>query len=177
MLDALEPHEPGLARWLVADDAQTSTPHPFNVKTVEHLIGLMAEHDLSEIALKDGEQVIRLRRGGSYVAPQPQPQAMPAAPSAGASSPPAATATPTPKYHEITSEMVGTCYLKPKPDQPEFIKVGATIRPDSTLCLIEAMKIFNEIKADISGTLMEVCVKNGDPVDFGTVLFRVDLGH
>ena len=156
----------------MADDAKTGTPHPFNVTTVEHLIGLMAENDLSEIALKDGDQAIRLRRGSSY-APPPL-QAMPVAPPPSGSAPAAA---PTQKYHEITSELVGTCYLRPKPDQPEYVKVGASITSDSTICLIEAMKIYNEVKSEVSGTIVEVCVKTGDPVDFGTVLFRVDLGR
>jgi acetyl-CoA carboxylase biotin carboxyl carrier protein len=70
--------------------------------------------------------------------------------------------------------MVGTFYSRPKPDKPEFVTVGARVTPDTTVCLIEAMKLYNDIKAGVSGTVKEVCVKNGDFVEFGTVLFRVD---
>src|SRR5262249_2074578 len=94
-------------------------------------------------------------------------------PAPQASSPPAPAA---PKYHEIKSEMVGTFYSRPKPDKDEFVKVGSRVKPDTVVCLIEAMKLYNDIKAGISGTIQEVCVNNGDFVEFGTVLFRVDTG-
>ena len=165
----------------MASDPKPGAPRPFDVKTVEHLIGLMAQHDLTEIALQEGDQRIRLRKGGTPVvvaasaapvAHAPAASAGPAAPAAG--SPPPAPAAPAKKLHEIKSEMVGTFYAKPDPKKPEFVKVGSKITPDTTVCLIEAMKIFNEIKADVAGTIAEVCVANGDPVDFGQVLFRVD---
>ena len=70
--------------------------------------------------------------------------------------------------------MVGTFYSRPKPDKDEFVKVGSRVKPDTVVCLIEAMKLYNDIKAGVSGTIQEVCVKNGDFVEFGTVLFRVD---
>jgi len=70
--------------------------------------------------------------------------------------------------------MVGTFYARPKPDKDSYVKPGQTIKPDTLICQIEAMKIFNEIKAECSGTLVEVCVNDKDPVDFGTVLFRID---
>jgi acetyl-CoA carboxylase biotin carboxyl carrier protein len=70
--------------------------------------------------------------------------------------------------------MVGTFYSRPKPDKPDFVSVGGRVTPDTVVCLIEAMKLYNDIKAGVSGTVKEVCVKNGDFVEFGTVLFRVD---
>lgn len=72
--------------------------------------------------------------------------------------------------------MVGTFFSKPKPDKPDYVTVGATINPATVVCLIEAMKIFNEVPAGVAGTVAEVCVKNGDFVEFGTVLFRVNTG-
>lgn len=71
--------------------------------------------------------------------------------------------------------MVGTFYSKPAPDKDDYVKVGSKVKPDSIICKIEAMKLFNDLAAEVSGTIMEVCVKNGTPVDFGTVLFRVEL--
>jgi acetyl-CoA carboxylase biotin carboxyl carrier protein len=150
-----------------------SSPHPFDVRTVEHLIDLMARHDLTEIALQEGEQRIRLRKGGApvYVPAASAPIAVPL-PTAGAT-PPAAT-EPAKKYAEIKSEMVGTFYAKPKPDKDDYVKVGSVVKPDTVVCQIEAMKIFNEVPAGIAGTIAEVCVKNGEFVEFGTVLFRMD---
>ena len=152
-------------------------PRPFDVRTVEHLIGLMAAHDLTEIALREGDQRIRLRKGGPapVVTVAPPPAAVPSAPAA-----PVATSTPAPAARallDIKSTLVGTVYLRPKPDKDDFVKVGAEVKPDTTVCLIEAMKIFNDIKAEVAGTVAEVCVRNGDGVDFGTVLFRVDAGR
>lgn len=91
-----------------------------------------------------------------------------------ASGTPATPAAPSKKLLDVKSVMVGVYYSRPKPDKDDFLKIGQSIKPDTTVALIEAMKIFNEIKAECSGTVAEICVKNGDTVDFGTVLFRVD---
>ena len=158
----------------MANDPKSGSPRPFDVTTIEHLIGLMAQHELTEIALQEGEQRIRLRKGSDrevVYAPTPQAAAPAAAAVAGAAPVPSA---PPRKLHDIKSVMVGGFYLKSKPDAADFVKVGQTVQPDTTVCLIEAMKIFNEIKAECSGTVAEICVKNGDSVDFGTVLFRVE---
>ena len=149
-------------------------PRPFDVATVEHLIGLMAKHDLSEISLQEGDQRIKLRKGGKPP-PAPAAYAPPAAPPvphAPPGLPPAAPAAP--KGVEIKSEMVGTFYSKPKPDKPDYVGVGSKVTPLTVICTIEAMKIFNEVPAGVAGTVAEVCVKNGEFVEFGTVLFRVD---
>ena len=164
----------------MADDKR-DTPRPFDVKTVEYLLRLMTDHDLSEVDLKEGDQRIRLRKGSAFpvtFAPAPHYAAPPAAPPAPGAHTPGSTASPPPpagpKLHEITSEMVGTFYARPKPDKPDFVSVGARVTPDTVVCLIEAMKLYNDIKAGVSGTVREVCVKNGDFVEFGTVLFRVE---
>ena len=150
-------------------------PHPFDVQTVEYLIALMAKHDLTEISLSDEGQRIRLRKGGVapvYAAPPP---ALVHAVAQQSAAPPAVARPPAKKLHDIKSVMVGAYYARPKPDKDDFVKVGQVLKADTTICMIEAMKIFNEIKAECSGTVAEVCVKNGDTVDFGTVLFRVEL--
>jgi acetyl-CoA carboxylase biotin carboxyl carrier protein len=168
----------------VATDPKSGAPRPFDVTTIEHLIGLMAQHDLTEIALQEGEQKIRLRKGGDapafppggYVpapptAYAPGPQA-PGSPTPGANAP--GSQTLSPQLHEIKSEMVGTFYSKPKPDKDDYVKVGSKVKPDTIVCQIEAMKIFNEVHAGLAGTVAKVCVNNGEFVEHGTVLFLVD---
>lgn len=160
-------------------DKPSAAARPFDAGLVEHLIGLMARHDLSEIDLFEGEHRIRLRRGGKPVvaAPAPAPPvshapAQPAAPVA----PPAVVSAPAAgrKLHEIKSPMVGTFYARPKPDAEPYVKVGSAVRPDTVVCKLEAMKIFNDLTADCTGTVAEVCVQDKQPVDFDTVLFRVE---
>ena len=149
-------------------------PRPFDVKTVEYLIGLMGKHDLSEISLGEGEHRIRLRKGfapamhaaPAPIAAAPAPSATPAAPSE--------PAKPAKNLLEIKSPMVGTFYSKPAPDKPDYISVGTRVSAATVVCKLEAMKIFNDLTADVSGTVVEVCAKNGEAVDFNRVLFRVD---
>ena len=152
--------------------APPGEPRPFDIKTVEHLIGLMGKHDLSEISLGEGEHRIRLRKGfapaASHFAPAPA-----SAPAPAASSEPA---KPTKHLLEIKSPMVGTYYSKPAPDKPDYTALGARVGPTTVVCKLEAMKIFNDLAAEVSGTIVEVCVKNGEAVDFNRVLFRVEPG-
>ncbi len=158
---------------------KNASPRPFDVKTVEYLISLMAQHELSEISLVEGEQKIRLRKGGAAVAFAPPPTAYAAPLPAAAPTAPAAPAEapkPAKNLHEIKSPMVGTFYAKPSPDKPAFVSVGSRVTPATVVCQIGAMKIFNDITADIAGTIAEVCVTNESPVDYNTVLFRVELG-
>jgi acetyl-CoA carboxylase biotin carboxyl carrier protein len=148
---------------------------------IEHLVGLMAKHELSEIDLHEGEQRIRLRKGGvPVVMAAPASAAVPMASAPAAAPTPAATAPsppakPAKALHEIKSPMVGTFYSKAAPDKPDYVSVGTKVKPDTVVCKLEAMKIFNDLAAEIAGTIAEVCVKNGQPVEFGTVLFRVEV--
>lgn len=161
----------------MADDASTH-PDPFDLQRIEQLVELMSKHELSEIDLRHGEQRICLRRGGFSVAPamlpalaeKPAPAALPAPKAAEA--PPAAT--PPRQLIEIKSPTVGTFYAQEKPGSPPFVTVGSRVTPTTIVCVIEAMKIFNEITADCSGVIVEVCVQNKQFVEYGTVLFRVD---
>jgi acetyl-CoA carboxylase biotin carboxyl carrier protein len=160
-------------------DEKREAPRPFDVKTVEYLLGLMTKHELSEVDLQEGEQRIRLRKGfappaGSYAPPAVAHPLATAPPPPAASDPVAPPAAPAKKLLEIKSPMVGTFYAKAAPEKPDYVKVGDRVKPDTVVCKIEAMKIFNDHLAECSGTVAEVCVKNGDFVEFGTVLFRVD---
>jgi acetyl-CoA carboxylase biotin carboxyl carrier protein len=110
-------------------------------------------------------------------APLPGPAASNPAPAGGgapAPSEPATPAAPDPKWVEVKSPMVGTFYLSPAPDAPAYVDVGKRVGPGDTLCIIEAMKLMNELEAEVTGSVVEVCVKNGEPVEYGQVLFRID---
>jgi acetyl-CoA carboxylase biotin carboxyl carrier protein len=158
-------------------DDKRDAPRPFDVRTVEYLLKLMSEHDLSEVDLREGDQRIRLRKGSvpgpvlySAHAPAPVPHVAPAAGGAA----PAGAQAPARNLIEIKSPMVGTFYSKPDPKKPEFVTVGSRVTPKTVVCTIEAMKLYNEVPAECSGIIAEVCVENGTPVEYGTVLFRVD---
>ncbi|MEO8495333.1 MAG: acetyl-CoA carboxylase biotin carboxyl carrier protein [Planctomycetota bacterium] len=149
----------------------------FNEDRLIRLIAMMKEHDLSELDLRDDAQRIRLRRkmestAPVYVAP-PAPMAAvaSAAPAASAST---ATAADGDNIVFIKSPMVGTLYTKPNPKSAAFVKVGDQLDPDKTICIIEAMKVFNEIPAEVSGRVVAILVQDGEPVDFGKPLFKVD---
>jgi acetyl-CoA carboxylase biotin carboxyl carrier protein len=161
----------------LADDAN-SRPEPFDLRTLRSLAALMSRHDLSEIDLRDGQHHIRLRRGTRLV---PAPSAAPA-PSAPATPTPSAApptagppAAPTAKkLIEIKSPTPGTFYAQKEPNAPPYVTVGSRVTPSTVVCQIEAMKLFNEITADCTGVVEEILVENKQPVDYGTVLFRVD---
>lgn len=161
----------------VPNDSNTPAgPRPFDARVVEHLVGLMDTHQLSEISLVEGDRRIRLRKGMPVSATftPPAPAAMTPAQAVGTASVAAEPAKPAKIYHEIKSPMVGTFYSKPAPEKPDYVSVGSSVKPDTVVCKLEAMKIFNDLTADVAGTIAEVCVKNGQPVEFGTVLFRIN---
>ena len=154
--------------------AQSGEPRPFDVKTVEYLIGLMGKHDLSEISLGEGEHRIRLRKGFAPAAAHYAQALTTPAPLAATPSAPAEPAKPAKNLLEIKSPMVGTYYSKPAPDKPDYVALGGRVGPTTIVCKLEAMKIFNDLVAEVSGTIAEVCVKNGEAVDYNRVLFLVD---
>jgi acetyl-CoA carboxylase biotin carboxyl carrier protein len=152
----------------------------FDVRRIRRLVELMKEHDLSEIDLREGETRIRLRRGPDEVvtmaAPRQAAAPAPAAPSAAKTAESAPAAAADEKLVVIKSPMVGTFYVSPNPESPPFVKVGDHVGPESTVCIIEAMKVFNEIPAEVSGKIAARLVENGEPVEFGQPLFKVDVG-
>ena len=148
----------------------------FDVKKVRRLVELMKEHDLAEIDLRQGDQRVRLRRGGEPLVMTAAPASAPRAASTPVSSGevPAATPGAGADLAVIKSPMVGTFYTASSPESPPFVKVGAHVGPDTIVCIIEAMKVFNEIPAEMSGTIAAVLVENGAPVEFGQPLFKID---
>lgn len=157
-------------------DSSAGNEDVFNVDRIRRLIDLMKEYDLSEVDLKQSEQQIRLVRGGAVpmVAAPMVPAAV--APSAAAAPPAQAAAVEAdgPHIAVIKSPMVGTFYTRANPKAEAFVKVGSAVTPETTVCIIEAMKVFNEIPAEIRGTIVAVLVENEQPVDFGRPLFKVD---
>lgn len=148
-----------------------------DMNKLRELVALMKENDLSEVDIDDGKETITLKRGGTPVM-HAQPMAYAPAPMAEpkpAAAAPAAAAAPVAPGVGIESPMVGTCYLSPNPDSAPFVKPGQQITPDTVVCLIEAMKVFNEIKAEKTGTVEQVLVKNGQAVEFGQKMFSVKV--
>lgn len=147
----------------------------FDVKRIRRLVELMNEHELAEIDLRQNDQRIRLRKGGEPVIVPAAPRgASPAAAAPAPSDAAAAGATPEANLAAIKSPMIGTFYVAPSPEAPPFVKVGDHVDPTTTVCVIEAMKVFNEIPAETSGQIVAVLVDNGEPVEFGQPLFKVD---
>jgi len=155
----------------------------FDVRKIRRLVELMKEYELSEVDLQQGDTRIQLRRGGEtaavvpglrppYAAPEPAPRP--------AETPPAATPPPAEAKVEeehivfIRSPMVGTFYAASDPDSPPYVQVGDPVGPETVVCIVEAMKVFNQIPAEISGTIVAVLVENGEPVEYGQPMFKVD---
>ena len=144
----------------------------FDVKKVRALIELMKEHELSELDLKQANNRVRIRRGGEVVAYSAPAAAVvkPASTTPGGGGEPAAPD----RTVVIKSPMVGTFYKASGPDAAAFVKVGDRIGPEKTVCIVEAMKVFNEIPAGVSGQVVAILVENGAPVEFGQPLIKVD---
>ncbi len=155
----------------------------FDVRKIRRLVELMKEHDLTEIDIQQGEVRIQLRRAGTAANPSailPGPgirsEAFPPVP-AGPSRPAAETLAEPSSDSQlaiIKSPMVGTFYAAPDPDSPPYVKVGDHVGPETTVCIVEAMKVFNQIPAEVSGKILMVLVENGESVEYGQPLFKVD---
>lgn len=152
---------------------------PVDVRTIHQLVRMMKRYDLTAIDLGDGPTKIRLRRENPERRPMPPAGLTPSAPApvpaqAPEAGPTASTVQPPPSTDlVIESPMVGTFYASPSPDAPPFVSVGSSVQPNTTVGVFEAMKVFTEIPAGVSGTITEILVKNGQPVEFGQPLFRV----
>lgn len=151
---------------------------------IRELVAMMVEHELTEVELRDGEECVVIKRGGAspaappivalapHVGPATAP--VPAAGGPAAASPPADDAPkPDDGLVPIRSPMVGTFYAAPDPDTSPYVTVGSQVEPDTIVAIIEAMKVFNEIKAEVSGTIEQVLVRNEQPVEYGQPLFLV----
>ena len=147
----------------------------FKPEYIEKLAKIITDNGLTEISLEDGEQAITIRKD--------LPEVITSMPAVSAAAPvvqsaPAASAEqkdePAENGKAITSPMVGTFYSAPSPDALPFVEVGTEIAVGDVVCIIEAMKLMNEIKSEQAGKVVKICVKNGDPVEFGQVLMYVE---
>ena len=148
----------------------------FETDYIEKLAKIISDNGLTEISLEDGEQAITIRKDlpeVNMVASAPAAVAATPAPQAAAA-PTDTKAEATPKGKAVTSPMVGTFYSAPSPDAEPFVEVGKTIAEGDVVCIIEAMKLMNEIKSEHSGKVTQICVKNGDPIEVGQVLMYVE---
>ena len=154
-----------------------------NIEWLKRLIRLVEESDIDSLEIerlttrvrirKSPSGVVGLATGTTVAGPAPTVSMPPggglAAPSEGVG-----TDAPSDGLFEVQSPMVGTFYRSPSPESDSFVSVGDTVEPGQTLCILEAMKLMNELKSEMSGTVREISVENGDPVEFGQVLFRIE---
>ena len=148
-----------------------------DLRKLKKLIDLVEESGIAELEITEGEEKVKIVKGGMatmvaaapVVASAPAPAAQPAAPSVGAA--PAAEPAAAQEGHVVKAPMVGTFYRSPSPDAKPFVEVGQAVKEGDTICIIEAMKLMNEIEADASGSVKAILVENGQPVEYGQPLF------
>jgi len=168
----------------VAKTSRNPQPQPFptvDLQEIRKIVELMNEHGLTHFDLTKKDFHLKLKKGADLddlrgllaSLPAAAPVAAAPAPVAAAPAATAAPAAPAAEGSEITSPMVGTFYRKPAPDAPDFVEVGSTVSIGQTICIIEAMKVMNEIKAEKAGTICALVAEDGTPVQFGDVLFRI----
>ena len=150
-----------------------------DLRKLKKLIDLVQESGIAELEITEGEEKVKIVKGGAVVvssaAPalmaQPAAPAAPGAPGPAQTPPPATEPEPGQEGHVVKAPMVGTFYRSPSPDAKPFIEVGQAVKEGDTICIIEAMKLMNEIEADASGVVKAVLVENGQPVEYGQPLF------
>ncbi|MDO8596885.1 MAG: acetyl-CoA carboxylase biotin carboxyl carrier protein [Sulfuricaulis sp.] len=151
-----------------------------DIRKVKKLIEMLEESSLSEIEIREGEEAIRISRGSSggtqvvHMAPAPMHAAPHAAPAAPAAAPAATPAPALPAGHAVISPMVGTFYRAASPEAKSFVDVGSQVNVGDTLCIIEAMKMMNEIESDKAGVIKAILKENGQPVEYGETLFIIE---
>lgn len=165
-------------------DAHSAGGDSFDLDKLQQLVEMMEKHDLREVQLRRGDQQWKLKRGpqevvhampmGGHFAPPPMIHApAPTVAPASSGAPSAVAKSGDEGLLQVKSPMVGSYYSSPQPGEPVFVKVGDRIKNDSVVCLIEAMKFFNPVKAECSGSIAKILVKDGDAVEYGQVLFLV----
>ncbi len=142
------------------------------IDRLKELVQLMIENDLSELDVSDSEQTVKVKRGGAVIHPATAPAHAPISPSVSES--PGETIDEDDGLIVIESPMVGTFFAQANPDNPPFVSVNSDVSSETVVCLIEAMKVFNEVKAGVNGKVARILVNNGDPVEFGQKLFLIN---
>ena len=148
-----------------------------DIRKIKKLIEIIEESGIAEIEIKEGEESIRINRYGNTVAAAPINYAAPVAAPAQSTAAPVAAAAPAEEKvtgHTVKSPMVGTFYRSASPGSKTFVEIGQSVQAGDTLCIIEAMKILNQIEADKSGTVSKILVENAEPVEYGQPLFIIE---
>jgi acetyl-CoA carboxylase biotin carboxyl carrier protein len=150
-----------------------------DLRKIKTLIDLVQQSGIAELEITEGEEKVRISRTGMPGAYIPQPMApttmvLPPELGGGAAAPAPAAAPAEPAGHNLKSPMVGTFYRSPSPGSPPFVEVGQTVTKGQTLCIIEAMKLLNEIESDAAGVVKAILVENGQPVEYGQPLFVIE---
>jgi len=150
----------------------------FECEYIEKLAKLVSDNQLSEITLEDGDKAITIKKGiqgGVVMAPAAPAVSIGAQPAAAAAeAPEAKAASNTPKGTPITSPMVGAFYAAPSPGSEPYVKVGDVVKAGQVVCIVEAMKLMNEIESEVSGKVVQICVEDGQSVEYGQVLMYVE---
>ena len=167
-------------------------PISMDLKDIKVIVDLMKKNAVSEFEMEEGDFKIKLKRdsgkprkGETVVVQEAAPMILPAAAAApvaaavataapAPATPAAAAPAPVAEGPEVKSPMIGTFYRKPSPDADSYVEVGSVVEPDTVVCIIEAMKVMNEIKAEVKGTIAEVLAEEGKPVEYGQALFRIE---
>jgi acetyl-CoA carboxylase biotin carboxyl carrier protein len=153
-----------------------------DIRKIKKLIELLEETGISEIEIKEGEESVRLSRHYApvqpaplqYVAPSPHSLVQPSPPPSAAPTSETKVQDSSSQGHKVRSPMVGTMYTSPSPEAPPFVSLGQNVKIGDTLCIVEAMKMFNEIEADRAGRIVEILVANGEPVEYNQALFVIE---
>ena len=146
-----------------------------DLRKVKKLIELVEESGISELEVRDGDETIRIARHGAQVlAVPPAAPAVQSEPAAAAAAPAGSSAGPASSGHQVRSPMAGTFYTAPAPDAEPFVVVGQSVAPGDVLCIIESMKMMNEIKAEQAGVCTAILVQNGEAIGSGQALFRFE---
>ncbi|TAL90129.1 MAG: acetyl-CoA carboxylase biotin carboxyl carrier protein [Candidimonas sp.] len=144
-----------------------------DLRKLKTLIDLVAESGIAELEITEGEGKVRIVKFSQTLQPVPMSYAAPVAAAAPAAAAPVAQAPAAPVGHQVKAPMVGTFYRSPTPGASPFIELGQSVKEGEPLCIIEAMKLLNEIEADKSGVITEILVENGEPVEYGQPLFVI----
>ena len=145
-----------------------------DLRKLKTLIDLVAESGIAELEITEGDGKVRIVKFSEKTQPVPvQEHVVPVAPAAAAAAPAAAPAPAAPAGHVVKAPMVGTFYRAPNPGASPFVEVGQSVKEGDALCIIEAMKLLNEIEADKAGVIKEILVENGEPVEYGQPLFVI----
>jgi acetyl-CoA carboxylase biotin carboxyl carrier protein len=164
-----------------AEDSRTEPAEPAAspfVGLARGLAEIVSEHNLSELILDTKELTLTVRRGGTLASAAPVALAAPATPALGSAAAPATPAAPAAaaapdKHHVVTSPFVGTFYRRPNPDSPNYVALHDKVDKGQVLCIVEAMKLMNEIEADVAGAIVAILVEDGAPVEYGQPLFKI----